>query len=493
MENLMKSFSKEDSYLEYLDFSQIHSSMETIRGSFSPENLSVFLNASADDFDEHLLTVFHERFHNWQFLFTPYGHLKWGAYRSVSADIVNIWLDATETKPSERHIPACHLLEENGDDVVTIKKVLEIFAQEQALSVLEFMERDSIYGAEYELLSLDKEKLIPKIKLGEKEFVLNGIDIIESFAKYQEAILGELVLGKNFEDTMNPHLLRKEYYIAFLYFIEQVGIKRFMEFPIVCEIALLTDKLCKTEDIEQWKNNHPAWRFIKVVEYLKDNPDMMNISFENLKENFSSYMKLIIERCNFECIDSIWTESLKYLESCPELEMGKEMLKAIKFKEEHKWILSYPLFEENSLKELYQFQPLMYHFTDISFYPHDNEKLNREILFENEFQSFAHQIRGNMSKCCLFKDELQCGFSYLGIKGGCDYLVKEKCTGSISHSSEIYKPEFDSDGNLISGCSFEAFLNVLDTSIKDIRMGTIGQKLTFKLFEDVAKKFGRVK
>lgn len=39
----------------------------------------------------------------------------------------------------------------------------------------------------------DEESLIPQIEVSGKRYSLNGLDIIESFAKYEEAIIALLV------------------------------------------------------------------------------------------------------------------------------------------------------------------------------------------------------------------------------------------------------------------------------------------------------------
>ena len=56
---------------------------KSIRGSFTPEQFGVFLNMDSSEVDDNYLVAFHETFHYWQSVFTPYGHMKWACDRTV--------------------------------------------------------------------------------------------------------------------------------------------------------------------------------------------------------------------------------------------------------------------------------------------------------------------------------------------------------------------------------------------------------------------------
>ena len=77
------------------------------------------------------------------------------------------------------------------------------------------------------MLGIDnKNDLLPQIKVNGKKYLLNGLDIIESFAKYEEAILAFLMENKDINDTINPDFLSPRYYVVLYYFVEQLGMDR---------------------------------------------------------------------------------------------------------------------------------------------------------------------------------------------------------------------------------------------------------------------------
>lgn len=58
--------------------------LNAIRGQFSPDHFSALLNMYESE-----IVWFHERFHYLQNIFTPpYGHLKWGCFRSYTTDVL---------------------------------------------------------------------------------------------------------------------------------------------------------------------------------------------------------------------------------------------------------------------------------------------------------------------------------------------------------------------------------------------------------------------
>ena len=79
---------------------QIEEYYKSIKGSFTPEQFGVFLNMYSWEVEDNYLVLFHETYHHWQSIFTPYGHLKWGRDRSTSAEVIDLWLAATENNPA---------------------------------------------------------------------------------------------------------------------------------------------------------------------------------------------------------------------------------------------------------------------------------------------------------------------------------------------------------------------------------------------------------
>ena len=85
-----------------------------LRGQFSPEQLSSRLFMERDDIAnaDNILVWFHERFHYLQVIFTPYGQLKWGAYRTVVADILETWINLSRENKIEKKIPISEYLKD---------------------------------------------------------------------------------------------------------------------------------------------------------------------------------------------------------------------------------------------------------------------------------------------------------------------------------------------------------------------------------------------
>ena len=77
----------------------------TINGQFFPGQLSSRLYMSTNDIDRKYLVAFHERFHYLQYIFTPYGHLKWGTHRSVTSEIVEAWNNLTVQLKKRKKFP----------------------------------------------------------------------------------------------------------------------------------------------------------------------------------------------------------------------------------------------------------------------------------------------------------------------------------------------------------------------------------------------------
>ena len=68
-----------------------------ILGTYLPDIKSLFVNQSSYILDEgergnrNARVVFHERFHNWQSIFTPFGQLRWYVGQKCTDDVVGLW------------------------------------------------------------------------------------------------------------------------------------------------------------------------------------------------------------------------------------------------------------------------------------------------------------------------------------------------------------------------------------------------------------------
>lgn len=144
---------------------------KSVRGSFTPEQFGVFLNMHSCEVDDNYLIAFHENFHYWQSVFTPYGHMKWACDRSVSADVVNIWLSATKDSPSARFLPAAGMVSSNDDKQRA--GAAEIYIQDLTRQMVYASERVRNNPKLYRMLPVGKDELAPTIDLDGKKYQIN--------------------------------------------------------------------------------------------------------------------------------------------------------------------------------------------------------------------------------------------------------------------------------------------------------------------------------
>ena len=81
--------------------------LSALLGQFTPSNLGsrLYMEKSELETPDKFLVWFHERFHYLQVVFTPYGHLKWGAYRTSTADIIEAWAKLSTLFKQPRKLP----------------------------------------------------------------------------------------------------------------------------------------------------------------------------------------------------------------------------------------------------------------------------------------------------------------------------------------------------------------------------------------------------
>lgn len=465
-----------------LEIHSIKSELEFlgINGQFFPGQMSTKLYMQSEEVKNKYQIAFHERFHYLQYIFTPYGHVKWGANRTFSSDVLDIWLANGESL--KKKIPVSEYLE---NDKNSIKILCNIMLQDFTKRASDITDGIALTKDELKILGIDeKQNLLPQIEVSGKQYLLNGLEIIEGFAKYEEAILAFLIEDKDINDTINPDILNSRYYIALYYFIDQVGMDRIGEFPIACELSLCFSHLPHINDEKSMKNYHPGWRFVQIVDFLKTN----KVTYDIFKdESFWEYTSLIFNECNFEGWEEVWKTAEEYSRQC-DLSMSKEMLLAIKYKKNHPWCLSYPM---ANLKEFFgdefnRFYPLFTITNNEVFY--NVERVDQtELFFENEIQSIVSQLIGYKSKYNLYPNSIQCADSYYGIKS-CKYWKNGSCDGHLCAESEIPKLVIDQNHNILEGCMLEICLNILGTSIREIEIGNTGHRIPFSELGALVKK-----
>lgn len=468
-----------------MKFEQIENILNHIKGSFSTEQFGVFLNMYSSEIEDNYPVLFHETYHYWQSIFTPFGHLKWGINRSASAEIINLWKIATDINNSKRVIPIADILPSSNLDQLSC--VAQIYVQDIAKRMVMLSERIIQDEDLQKIIPIAIEEVSPLIKVWERDYRLNGIDILEGCAKFQEAVFGCVTEGKHFSEVIDPTRLNPEYYVALQYFYEHIGPSRIIEFPIICELALSFGKICRVSNDENWKSNHPAWRFVKLIETIEQyKPEEYLFLYDDIENNFIIYAERLLSKCGYESLSDTWQPLLEYATQT-ELSIAKDMVDAIEFKMRYPWILSFPLNNEELLNQLKRFQPYYLITTDESGYIFHSESLGQEILFENHFQAVSNQICGYSSLRNIDRKRIQCGYSYYGIKK-CPYLIDGTCDGHVDCESELPKLVIDDEDNICEGCNFILFFKLMDIEIKDLLVTNITKRIDpNKIQENIAK------
>lgn len=445
----------------------------SIKGSFTPEQFGVFLNIPSSEIEKNYLVQFHEHFHHWQSIFTPYGHLMWACNRDFSGEVVRLWNRASEETPEARTIPAGGML-----PCKTIKQadcVAQIYLQDILRRTIALSLRTSRDDALQRILSINMEDICPRVSIFGKEYQLNGIDILEGFAKFQEAVFALLVDNTPFSETIDIKRLSPEYYSALAYFTERIGQGRIYEFPILCELALATDHLCHFEKDLAWKDDHPAWRFVKLVEFAASYHDETPPDGKNIKEYFNAYSKKLLWECFHTDWEQCWDSAISYAAQT-DLKIPLNMLTAIEFKKKHPWILSFPFSDGDAYLHLKDFCPYYYVTNDETAYMITSELLGQESVFELHYQALAHQICGDMSSRCMDRWKLQCGFSYYGLRN-CPYQQDGTCDGHIDRQSKMPPVKVDDDNNILEGCLFELLFGLMNIKFQELNVIDVKTKI----------------
>ena len=457
--------------------------LKSLRGAFTPEQFGVFLNMDESEVIKNYLVLFHENYHHWQSVLTPYGCSKWMFTRSTSSETIQQWLNATSLTPHSRTIPISHLIPTESRE--QLGYVAKCYSQTFAEQVIRLAERAQSNTELESIIKIPISRLSPIIQVQGINYSLNGIDIIEGLAKYQEAVLAFVVENKSMDEIIDPSVLKPEYYIALFYFIEHVGIERVFEFPAVCEMALLSTPICAI-DQEEWKSNYPAWRFIKIVDTISsyNSPEFLG---NEIDKNYVPYCEKTLSICGFEgFMDSfLKTESLLSTDS---MNLPKEMLNAIRFKIKHPHVLAFPLFDFDLFVQLKKYHPYFYITSNSSQFAVESDSTFSEILLENHYRSFANQICGCISQRCIDTTKLQCGFSYYGIKS-CKYLESGVCDGHIDQNTILPQIQLDETENVMEGCLFEVFLKLMGIDLQDLHVKEMTKKIDSQALLENALKF----
>lgn len=445
--------------------------LSALRGQFSTEQFGARLFMFHEDIQtpENFLVWFHERFHYLQSIFTPYGHLKWGAYRTTTSDIISAWRELPDKLKCSRKIPIAEYIEDRSPE--SIKIAGNIWFRNIPYQLYSAIEQDATNIDLFNILSsINRDDISPEIELMGEKYRFKGIDVFESFAKFEESIMAELILGKSLDESIDPSILNPEYYSALYYFISQVGVERLKEFPVACELALTTPQIPSPIKLKTFQDNAPNWRFVKIIDVLKTDPNLPSLDYNDDK-SFYVYSNTVLTACGYDTLDGIWNSAEAYALQA-DLSMAKEMKSAIDYKKAHPWMLSYPMCKPEFLSdEFNRFVPYYTITEDGVMYNIENVSL-LEIMFENNYQAIAAQISGRVSNYCCDRHKMMCGDAYMRTEI-CPQYRSGECNGYIDKDSLLPEIKLDESGNVEQGCFLEMILNSMGTSIKNIDIGLI--------------------
>ncbi len=460
--------------------------MSTLMGQFTPSNLGarLFMEKSELESPEKFLVWFHERFHYLQVVFTPYGHLKWASYRTSAMDIVETWAKLSLHLNQPRKLPIREYL--LNDTLESVKLAYNILFHDMKNDVYKIVERGATTYGNMSLFSgLTYETCCPVITLCNQEYCLRGLDILESFAKFEEAMLGELITEKTLDELIDPNKLNTEYYSALYYFIEMLGPERLIEFPIICELAFATAHIPSPSSLDAFRKYAPNWRFVKMVEKIKSMDNLPTIDYTN-DASYFEYANTVLRACGYELLDEVWLAAEEYA-NMSNLTMAKEMRSAIEYKKVHPWMLSYPMCNEAEFfsTTFNRFEPYFTIMDDGVGY-NLAHICSEELLFENHLQALAQQICGYVSNYCQDSFKLMCGFSYIGTNN-CPHYLNGECDGHVDRETKLPELILDENSTIISGCTLDLFLKIHGIDIKDIDIGFM-KLVTWNEMTSAAKK-----
>jgi hypothetical protein len=461
---------------------KLHSTM----GNFVPSRLHLRLGGVVDDYTPPLelapkpkyeAILVHEQCHYFQTSMTAYGHKVWQLYREQISFIITEWIRLTQSVPNQKRIPLGYLGKFNNNYLVEAV-VLNWTCSEMStlLSCRNYVDPIVKYINQLSLnLIKDPWQINPIITVNRNPYSLQGRDILESHALFLEGTYSSIVNKIPFHKTIDPAHLPKHYYYAFHWFLQEVGEKRVFEFPIICDLALqsIWNGIPKTE--EQWKDSHPAWRFVSLVNALKKS------SFPPLKDpkdairRYLEYCNNILTDCNYVSLERVLDEVISWYEKPELMQLEQRMKQALSFRKENLFSGANPFLDIKTwikMKEVIfppSFQIGGEARTPISGqFVESGNTLVIENILELHLQALAYQILGFQSPSCTNSHQLQCGYGYFNIEKNCEYLTSGRCSTCFNPRNGSPIPLEISSDDEIRDCSFEVALLSAKIKIRDI-------------------------
>jgi len=455
-----------------------------------PYRLQLVLAGSLDNYTVNLQTAdeatyFHESVHWWQTAMTGYGQMAWHLFRQLTGFVFREWCEATALYPNGRPISIHSLLAGPEKQNGRLHSVL--WSAENTLRVASA--RFRLTDPSKTFLSLfaypppgaGRWNINPKIELNGEQYFLQGMDVIESHAHWNEVMFRSVLRGDPIEDIA-PWNVSSKYRLAFEWFTSHVGHERMWLFPIICDLALQTiwNDMPQTED--EWQQTSPSLRFHRLTSAVSDG-GVQHARAPEFLLDYTAAADDLLRRCGLPSLASVIDAALKrekYRQ--PNMLIEQRMFAAMRFRREHPSCVAIPWINPDILDQLAEvYGPpiiqiagqLSLNLPAIPAEPSISCEPNAfmdEVGAEFMLQAFVMQILGKEPEIQPIPSRLQCGFSYFNVHGNCPQQVTDNCPGSFAPSEGSPFPIANYAEDDALGCPFEKFLAAADISVKDLRL-----------------------
>lgn len=449
-------------------------------GAFLPQRLHLLMNVKEEFVgkDKYGIYLFHEVWHYYQTCMTSFGYKCWNLYRQSVGVIFSEWCDIISMDKDCRRIPLGYLASLGGVKLGKSVLLYESFMTSTGATMARVVtDSTHISMKDLSLILYDVDWLIkPFVIIKNQQENIEAIHVIEGQAFMMEALYGEL-LGVPLHETLDRKTVPKKYFICIDYFTEKLGSERITEFPVVCDIALQAYWTDPVQSSEDWKNSHPGWRFVYIIDMIIENN--IKLDLNRIKEDYERYCDEITKSCGYKSIKEALNCSINSFSKCCLMETEAKILQCLKFRYENLICGAFPFLDMDLWKKMKEFHPPIIQREDMLYVDIPSEaklKLINEGVGEGFFleticefhlQALVAQILGRKHSDCS-DTQIACGFRYFNIPKGCIFQDSGQCDGIVeSMCNPSVTCEMDDNEN-ISGCTFASMLLPYNIKFSDI-------------------------
>lgn len=457
-----------------------------------PYRLQMVLAGTLDSYGVNLTTAdeatyFHESVHWWQTAMTGYGQTAWHLFRQLTGFVFREWCETTMPHSNGRLISIHSLLAGSEKHNARLHSVL--WSAENTLRIASARFRLSDPAKTFRSLFLHPPpgagpwNVNPQIELNGEEYFLQGVDVIESHAHWNEVMFRSVLRGDPVK-RIAPWNVSLKYRLAFEWFTSQVGQERMWLFPIICDLALHTiwNDMPQTED--EWQKTSPSWRFHRLTSAVVEG-QVQHADLPELLLDYPAAADNLLRHCDLPELASVIGAALareRYRQ--PNMLIEQRMFAAMRFRQEHPFCVAIPWINPDILEQMaHVYGPpiiqiagqLNLNLPAIPAEPSiscDPNAFMTEVVGELMLQAFVMQVLGKEPEVQPIPGRLQCGLSYFNINGNCQHQVTDNCPGSFVPSEGSPFPIADYAEDETLGCPFERFLAAADIVVKDLRLST---------------------